>query len=265
MTIGERIKYFRTKKSMSQVEVADQLGVKQSTVANYEKQVRVPNIETAIKLSDILSVSLDELLKGQPHHKNEIAVSDQLVELILNRKREAALNLCQTYFKNYGLESLYFRLIRYGLTKVGWLWEVGAITISEQHQASYEINRLIEHFSSVEKESHKGVVVGMTVPGEKHTHGLRMLLSVLEVNYKAQYVGQAVPLDDLKIYLKKHQPDYLILSITSVLFQKDMDDYIESLDVPIILVGQGTEGYVSSFPHVVGSYRSYEACLEALR
>lgn len=264
MTIGTRIKTYRHKLGLSQLELADRLDVKQSTVANYEKNLRMPNIEMAVKLSDVLHVSLDFLLKGVKEDQSLISLSDDFVTLILEHNYEKASQYCQNYYEHNDLESLYFKLFRYALTKIGWLWEVGAITISDEHHASYEIGKLIETFSTAHYNQKKGKVIGMTVPGEKHTHGLKMLLALLNVNYDSHYIGEAVPIDDLQAYIKKERPDYLVLAITSVHFQEKMEDYIESIEVPIMVVGMGTDGYVSKYPHVVGCYRSYEACLEAL-
>ncbi len=58
----------RAEKDLSQAELAKMLGVKRSTVCNYENGYREPQFKTLILLADLLGCSIDELLRGK---KNE--------------------------------------------------------------------------------------------------------------------------------------------------------------------------------------------------
>ena len=64
MTISEKLKQARTKSGMSQEEVADKLGVSRQTMSNWENSRSFPDIVSVIALSDIYSVELDSLMKG---------------------------------------------------------------------------------------------------------------------------------------------------------------------------------------------------------
>ena len=61
--LGEKIKKYREEKKMTQVEVAEVLGVKPATISKYESGILEPNIESLKKLSEIFGVLVDELLK----------------------------------------------------------------------------------------------------------------------------------------------------------------------------------------------------------
>ncbi|MGX7205518.1 helix-turn-helix domain-containing protein [Enterococcus pingfangensis] len=64
MEIGERLKARRTELNLTQESVAEALGITRQTISNWENGRSYPDIERMVRLSDIYSLSLDELLKG---------------------------------------------------------------------------------------------------------------------------------------------------------------------------------------------------------
>lgn len=56
-----RLKELRLKKGLTQTELGEKVGVKQSTFTNWENGKREPSFENLIKLADLLEVSLDSL------------------------------------------------------------------------------------------------------------------------------------------------------------------------------------------------------------
>lgn len=58
----ENLKNARLRKGLSQVQLAEQLGIAKSTYSMYESGKREPNMQTIKKIADILDVSTDELL-----------------------------------------------------------------------------------------------------------------------------------------------------------------------------------------------------------
>lgn len=63
MEIGSRLKNARSEHGLTQEQVAEELGVSRQSVSNWENNRAYPDIVSVIKLSDLYSVSLDELLK----------------------------------------------------------------------------------------------------------------------------------------------------------------------------------------------------------
>jgi repressor LexA len=62
LIIGQNIKNIRTKRGLTQLELAEQIGLTRTAIANYEAgKVRILDI-TLIDLSQALNVSADELL-----------------------------------------------------------------------------------------------------------------------------------------------------------------------------------------------------------
>ncbi len=63
MTIGEKIKIKRNEKEYTQEDLAKLLNVSRSTISSWEVGRTYPDLETVVKISDLLGITLDELLK----------------------------------------------------------------------------------------------------------------------------------------------------------------------------------------------------------
>ena len=65
MEIGETLKYVRTKKSMTQAELAKKSGLKEITIRKYESGERTPKFETLQKICSALDVGLEVFLNDK--------------------------------------------------------------------------------------------------------------------------------------------------------------------------------------------------------
>ena len=64
MDISERLKEARQNTGMTQEQVAEKIMVSRVTVSHWENGKSLPDIVSLISLSDLYSISLDELVKG---------------------------------------------------------------------------------------------------------------------------------------------------------------------------------------------------------
>lgn len=62
MKFNQKLRELRKTINLTQKDAAKKLGVSERAYQHYEAGTREPNIETLIRLSAILNVSLDELL-----------------------------------------------------------------------------------------------------------------------------------------------------------------------------------------------------------
>ncbi|MCK5161018.1 MAG: helix-turn-helix transcriptional regulator [Candidatus Aureabacteria bacterium] len=62
MSIGQNIKKYRKRRKLTQVQLAEKIGVVQSNVHRWEANLITPSIDTVKKLSKILKVSTDNLI-----------------------------------------------------------------------------------------------------------------------------------------------------------------------------------------------------------
>lgn len=67
-----RLKELRSEMGLSQASVAERLGITQQAYANYEREVRQPDLEMLLKISTLFNVSVDYLLG-----KTNISKSDE--------------------------------------------------------------------------------------------------------------------------------------------------------------------------------------------
>lgn len=81
MTLGDKLKLLRTKKGMTQEALAEKLNVSRSAIAKWESNNGIPEISNLKQISQVLNVSLDELLDnkiciGESEHKEENILSE---------------------------------------------------------------------------------------------------------------------------------------------------------------------------------------------
>ena len=64
MEIGKKLKSARVQSGMTQENVAERINVSRQTISNWENEKSYPDIISVIELSNLYSISLDVLLKG---------------------------------------------------------------------------------------------------------------------------------------------------------------------------------------------------------
>lgn len=60
--IATNIRYFREQKGWTQLQLANRLNVSRSNITKWENESTIPDLNTLIKISDIFSISLDQLV-----------------------------------------------------------------------------------------------------------------------------------------------------------------------------------------------------------
>lgn len=70
---GQRLKELRVQAGMTQLQLAQRMGVTKSVVSFYELQERIPSPDILVKLSGIFKVSTDYLLGLDPRETIDIS------------------------------------------------------------------------------------------------------------------------------------------------------------------------------------------------
>jgi transcriptional regulator with XRE-family HTH domain len=81
-TVGSRIKELRLKKDLTQEELAAQLGVKRSTLANWEIERSAPGYPQLMEMAKIFGVSADYLLGPKQNDVSYVVMSPEDLELL---------------------------------------------------------------------------------------------------------------------------------------------------------------------------------------
>lgn len=63
--VGMKIKEFRKEKKLTQKELADLVGVKNSAISNYEQGTRIPKRDFLFRVANSLNISIDEFFPNQ--------------------------------------------------------------------------------------------------------------------------------------------------------------------------------------------------------
>ena len=80
LTIGENIRSFRRKNDMTQEQLAQRLGVTYQSVSRWENGTTYPDLELLPAISELLSVTVDELI-GMPQYEKEKSADEAFDEL----------------------------------------------------------------------------------------------------------------------------------------------------------------------------------------
>ncbi len=80
--VAENIKYLRNKKSWSQQELAEKLGIARTTLGDYERGRNEPNISMLLQLSSIFGYTVDQLVSTNISHEQLEVVSDDKLRVL---------------------------------------------------------------------------------------------------------------------------------------------------------------------------------------
>ena len=92
--IGQKLRDARRAAGLTQESAAERLGVSRQTVSNWENSRSYPDIVNVIELSDLYSVSLDELLKEDEDMMRHLETSTNVVK---SRQRLSRMILVLVY------------------------------------------------------------------------------------------------------------------------------------------------------------------------
>lgn len=110
-TLPNRFKECRLKAGLSQPELSTALGFKggKATIGYYERNLRLPNVTTLIKMKNIFDVSLDYLLclddysSHIEYAKSKLRLNDELLELLFEISSNKELTQKVNWFVQHEL------------------------------------------------------------------------------------------------------------------------------------------------------------------
>lgn len=94
LDMGEKIKTLRKKKKWTQKQLADKIGIKESGISQYEKNLRLPSLEVLKKLCYVFDISADYFLDISVDNK-----LDKLTNGLTGSQLEAVSILADEFYK----------------------------------------------------------------------------------------------------------------------------------------------------------------------
>ncbi len=159
---------------------------------------------------------------------------DQLQALTLcmldldEEKFEEVIDNCIS--KN-GFENAMIQLIYPFLTRIGVLWHADAVSPSQEHFISYLIRQKVIVAINSHKYKNVGKKYLLFLP-EGENHELTLLFSNYLLRAREQrvvYLGQSLPINDVKEAYKIHKPENILCIITSTPNYEYVQAYINQL------------------------------------
>lgn len=85
-TLGNMIALLRKEKGMTQLDLAEKMGLTDKAVSKWERDLSAPDVSSIPKLAEILGVSVDELMQVKTDTKENLSNSKvkAIVNLALN-------------------------------------------------------------------------------------------------------------------------------------------------------------------------------------
>lgn len=105
MEIGQKLRQARLDSGLTQEAVAERVGVSRQTVSNWENNRSYPDIASVITLSDLYSLTLDELLKGDVAMIRHL---EESTDVVRSREKLSRLLVVLTYLIIWALSILVF-------------------------------------------------------------------------------------------------------------------------------------------------------------
>ena len=115
--IGGKIKKSRTDAKITQEQAAQALGISRQTISNWENERSYPDIVSVLKMSDLYSVSLDYLLKGEGPMKDYLDYIEESTNTVKSKTRLSKLLLVLSYLVIWAFNIM-----------ASWCFSAGSIT-----------------------------------------------------------------------------------------------------------------------------------------
>lgn len=141
---------------------------------------------------------------------------DHFIKLIVDADEKSIVEKLKDINAQQGFESLYVDVLIPVLLRVGELWQLDTISVSDEHFFSNIIREyfILETAKLQLSAKPKGKVVLFLHEREQHELSLLFYNYCLKKkNYECFYLGQSVPLNDLNSFVKHKRPDYLFTSL----------------------------------------------------
>lgn len=146
--------------------------------------------------------------------------------LVSGARREASLAVQDAVERGFGIEELYLEVVQPALREVGRQWQVGDITVAQEHLATATAQMIMAQLYPKIFElptGTRGTFVATCVAGNLHEVGARMLADVFTLHgWQAHLLGADVPTDDVVEMVVRMGADVVAISAT-------MDDQLDAV------------------------------------
>ncbi|QHT67465.1 MerR family transcriptional regulator [Rhodocytophaga rosea] len=189
------------------------------------------------KISEIARMSADDITQEvMTITEKKLNYPDQIQALtisMIDLDEDRFEKIMATNILQQGFEQTMIKIIYPFLTKIGVLWQTGAIGPSQEHFISNLIRQKLIVAIDGQLPSRKVVPKKFMLylpDGELHELSLLFANYILRARqHKVVYLGQSLPFHDLCAAFQVHKPEYLLSIITSMPSQHEVQPYVDKL------------------------------------
>ncbi|GAB1449633.1 hypothetical protein MASR2M44_26620 [Bacteroidota bacterium] len=189
------------------------------------------------KISEIAKMSEEEIAENvirlssfSSEHSNQIKA---LISAMLGFNEAEFHKLLSAAIMQHGLEYTLLKIVFPFLNEVGILWQVGSIQPSHEHFVTNLVKqKLFVAIDGMIGRSAAGSKRFLLFLPENEKHSLGLLFAnylIRSRGHEVVYLGQEVPLKDLKFAFSEHQPDFILTLMTSSQPDLNKQDFVDFL------------------------------------
>jgi len=215
--------------------------------------------DNGVKISKIASMSSIELREEVMKLTDRSLTHDDQIHALticmIEMDEDRFDKILSTNILKLGFEQTMLNVIYPFMSKIGILWQTGAINPAQEHFMSNLVRQklIVAIDGQVQKQGGKKFLLFLP---EGELHEISILFAsylIKSKGHKVIYLGQSTPNDDLLSVYKLHQPEYLFTAITSSPSSEYVQDYIHALSekfpsAHILVTGYQVLGQDLSFP-----------------
>jgi DNA-binding transcriptional MerR regulator len=193
--------------------------------------------DNGFKISKIASMSQEEMFSAVIEvSEKSTSFADQIYALTLSMidlDEQRFEKIISTNILKIGFERTMMNVISPFLAKIGIMWITDAINPAQEHFITHLIRQKIMvaidgQYSTTDANSFKYMLF---LP-EGELHELNLLFAnylVKARNNRVIYLGQTLPLGDLKLAYETYKPEYLLTVLTSKPLDMTTEEYLNNL------------------------------------
>ncbi|MFO7979133.1 MAG: MerR family transcriptional regulator [Bacteroidales bacterium] len=214
-----------------------------TNIRYYEDQdlKKLLNISTlnrhGIKISQVIGMSprevSEKIMEISGHATDYESQINSLILAMMELHEEQFDKVLSSATLKLGFEKTVLHILYPFLEKIGILWQVGTINPAQEHFVSALIRQkliiAIDGQGYASRPGHKTFVLFLP-ENEWHELGLLFYNYLIRKNgHKVIYLGQSVPVNDLREVVRLCGADFLLTYFISALPPKELPDYLDHL------------------------------------
>ena len=211
--------------------------------------------EHGFKISRISQMTDQEMQREVMHlTERDLKYPEQIHALtiaMVDMDEKRFEKIVSTCILKLGFEKCMLNVIYPFLSKIGVLWQTGAINPAQEHFISNLVRQKLivaidGQYHKQDADSKKFVL--FLPDGEMHEIGLLFADYVIKSRKGMTfYLGQSLPMKDLRQIINIHRPDYLFTIITTTPGPATIQEYVDELarefaDIELLLTGYQVVG-----------------------